>query len=376
MTRLGSKVEAALLVCISCSCWHPPDDCARIPQDMVDGFLRGWSDWAEGSAEGRWESDSTHLVSISTRVTIGGDSPEPAFFTVESFAASGCTLYVTDPQAERLVAMDLAGNVLWRAGSPGEGPGCFTGIGQVACTGGVIAVANRSLGRIDLFSKAGEWTRSIPFMQAYDLCFVDDSTLAVVSLTEPGHLVTLLGLDGTEHDSFGTWEHPTASLPGANRNLHCALVAPGLLAVTSYYANHIQLMDLETGTMRSAFSRDLPMDIPESEIGESGGMTTFSLQTFLLDVTGGPAGTIDVLLRPVALDSTIGEPGAELSGVGIVDRFDLEGRYLDSYAIPGSIGTILFDGTTLFADDWQEGTLSVMTFSEGPAGDGAGQASP
>jgi sugar lactone lactonase YvrE len=333
---------------------------------MMDGFLRGWSDWAEGSDEGLWEGDSTHLVSIRTIWTLGGDSPDPAFYTVESMAFSGETLFVTDSQAERLVAMDMAGNVLWRSGSPGEGPGCFTGIGQVACSGGAIAVTNQSLGRIDVFSRAGEWTGSIPFMQPYDICFVDDSTLAVVSLVEPGHLVTLMGLDGIEDASFGTWEHPTAALPGANRNLHCALVAPGLLAVTSYYANHIQLMDLEARTMRTAFSRDLPMDIPESEIGESGGMMTFSLQTFLIDVTAGPAGTIDVLLRPVARDSTIGGPGAELSGASIVDRFDMEGRYLDSYAIPGSAGTIMFDGTTLFADDWQEGTLTMMTFDEGP----------
>ncbi len=336
--------------------------------DSLSLLLEDWSGWAEGSDDGLWESDSSRSIHFAELSAFGGDEPSPPFFSIESFDVSGDTVIVTDRQSEQLVALrSTDGSVLWRTGQPGEGPGCFTSIGQVDCSGGLIALANQGMGRIDLFSRDGTWLESIPFMQPYDLCFLEDSLLAVVSLADPEALVTLVRVDGETLSAFGTWDHPSAALPPANRNLHCALVAPGILAVTSYYANHIQLMDLRGDSTIRSFSRNLPVAIPEPAIGGSGGMTTFSLQTWILDVAAGPSGTVDVLLRPFDEDrQTIEGPDFEPAGVSIVDRFDLEGHYLDSYAIPGSIDQLLYSDSVLYAADWRDSRLVMFGFAAGP----------
>lgn len=345
-----------------------PADGVQEP-DSLGLLLADWSEWAEGSDDGLWEHDGSRALHLIELSSFGGDEPSPPFFSIESFDVSGDTIFITDRQSEQLTALrSTDGSVLWRTGQPGEGPGCFTSIGQVDCSGGLIAVANQGMGRIDLFSRDGTWLESMPSMQPYDLCFVEDSVLAVVSLADPEALVTLVRVDGETLSAFGTWDHPSAALPPANRILHCALVAPGILAVTSYYANHIQIMDLCGDSMICSFSRDLPVDIPEPVIGGSGGMTTFSLQTWILDVAAGPSGTIDVLLRPFDDDrQTVEGPDFEPAGVSIVDRFDLEGGYLDSYAIPGSIGALLYSDSVLYAADWQESRLVIYGCAADPA---------
>ncbi|MBN1425447.1 hypothetical protein JXA88_12915 [Candidatus Fermentibacteria bacterium] len=313
--------------------------------------MRQWLQWAQGSHTDLWDEVPGKGLAFRLVRTIGGEAEDPSFYSIEAIAVAGDTIFVADQQVERLVALDSSGRLLWRAGRPGQGPGEFSGVSQIAVSDTLVAVSNLYNYRVDLFSRDGLWLRSFPARRPYDLTFLDDSTLVVVSHEEPGGLVTLFDLDGDRRASFGEWPLFSRNL-GGNRDLHCARIGTRHLAVCSYYSTRIELYECDSGRLLRAFSRPLPGKIPEPESSEhTDGGVSFALSTVLLDIFEGPTGTIDVLLRPFCRDRSTDCPPKEIAPVSLVDRFSLEGRYKGSYVLPVRAGQCVYSGGMLFLAD-------------------------
>ena len=120
-----------------------------------------WVAWAEQSGSGLWE-DGSHRFSLS-QAQVYGRSDFPPFYNVEGFSIKNGVMYVSDPLDNCLAAVDVAaGELLWKAGEQGEGPGHFNGISEVAAGDSCIAVCDMGNNRIALLSFQGEFLEYIP----------------------------------------------------------------------------------------------------------------------------------------------------------------------------------------------------------------------
>lgn len=341
-------IFAVPLLTISCMSEESPSH--SIEADSIKKELGEWKAWAESSDNGLWEGNASHSLSLELLNVYGGEENTiPAFFSVESFDVSGDTIFISDKQAQQLVAINFQGCVLWKSGGLGEGPGFFSGIAQLDVNSEYIAVANAGNARVDLFSRSGEWVNSISVLTPYDVDFLNDSVLVVVTQTSPEGFLRVFNLTGDIISVSGQW---ATHLEGwtANRDLHCKAIDECHIVVNSWYSNRNEIHSLVSPDSVLFFNRILPVDIPEPS--GSGGMVSFN--TFLLDVCVGPEGMINVLLRPFTTDRTIKIQGDNIARVGIVDRFDREGNYLDSYVIPTTCGEMIYYNGELFVSNWIE----------------------
>ncbi|NOQ23408.1 MAG: hypothetical protein GQ565_12285 [Candidatus Aegiribacteria sp.] len=335
-----------LIVIILCSCAEPHENNKdSIVSDSLSIILREWKEWSERTDEGLWEDDSEHKVTLEMLQVYGGsEAIDPPFYYIESFAVKGDTIFVSDRSTERLVAFDLDNQVLWTTEGFGEGPGHFSGISQLDVYNDVIAVANMGNGRVDIFSTDGKWSQSIQVISPYDLEILNDSVLIVVKQTSPEGCVMLLNMNGDTLSTFGAWEDHLEGF-SANRDLHCTMVDSEHLVINSYYTNRMEIYSLYTNCMISSFNRTLPVEIPEPQ-SENG---MISLNTFLLDIFIGPEGMINVLLRPFTPDKSIDTMTEDIVNLSIVDRFNHQGQYLDSYVIPVSTSQVIYSNGILYA---------------------------
>jgi hypothetical protein len=120
--------------------------------DSLSIVMNEWKDWAESSADGLWENDSSHMVTLDLLHVYGGpEEVDPPFFYPEAFTVQGDTFFVSDGGAQKLVVFNSQGEILWSTEGPGEGPGLFSGVSQLDVVGDIISVSNLGNSRIDLF---------------------------------------------------------------------------------------------------------------------------------------------------------------------------------------------------------------------------------
>lgn len=356
-TRISTPILAFLCSLVFnsfYSCSQSSSETAGSKADSLYRVLSEWKEWAEASDDGIWEGDSTHNLSFELLRIYGGElKQEPIFFSIESFAVSGDTIFIADDQTQQLIAIDFNGDLLWKVGGVGEGPGLFSGIGQIAVNKNYIIVSNMRNSRIDLFSRAGEWLKSIPAQVPFDVLFIDDTDFIVVSYQIANRIVHVYSVSGERISSFGDVEaFPTSVIGWINRDLHCALIGSDYLAVSSYYASHMELYNIKDEIHVGRFGRTLPLDIPENRIGNE-----VLLNTFMLDVFEGPEGMINVPLRPISPERTIETANHNIENISIVDRYDVNGNYLDSYIIPTIGGNMIIYNCELFVNNWVECAL-------------------
>ena len=340
--RIAISIQLVFLL-ILCSCNNS--------SGIADGpGGQSWKDWAESSDVGLWEGDISKCIKFDLIRTYGDDisSGDMLFTSIEAFAVSGDTIFVSDQCMEELVAFDLDGNLLWRFGEKGEGPGHFARIGQVAVSSTSIAVANINNSRVELISRSGKYIGTIPIQTPYDLCYLDDSTLVIISHHESNSIIHVRSIYGEVLADYGEWVSALSNFRG-NRNFHCVVIDDRHLYVNSYYENKVNCIDLLSKTQINEFSRILPMEIPANEARSDGNGMAFRLYPVMLDIFAGPENQVNVLLRPISEDGNALFEPEDQAQISIIDRFSIEGNYLDSYIVPIYAGQAVFtDSNELF----------------------------
>ena len=147
---------------------------------------------------------------------------------------------------------------------------------------------------------------------------------------------------------------------GANRDLHCLVYNSELLVLTSYYADRIEIYDIEEESRILEFNRRLPVDIPEPS--EENGFVNFN--TVILDVFIGPEGMINTLLRPFSTEKTL-DLQSGITDFCVIDRFNFEGEYLDSYVVPTKASLATYNNGNLFIANEEESEILVYKISVG-----------
>ena len=328
--------------------------------DSLALVVQEWKEWAESSDDGLWEGDSSHRIESEQLYTFGGENDvSPPFFYPEAFAVKGDTIFVSDGSTQKLVAFNLSGEILWATAGIGEGPGYFTGVSQLTVLSDKLAVINLRSARIDLFNFSGDWLQSITALNIYDVQNVNDSLFLAVKQTSEEGCILLLNSDGEMVSSFGAWEEHMDGW-SANRDLHCAVFNGEFLVLTSYYSDRIEIYDILEQNRILEFSRSLPIDIPKPAV--ENGLVNFN--TVILDVFIGPEGMINTLLRPFSSEKTLDLQNG-IADFCVIDRFNFDGEYLDSYVIPTKASLATYENGNLFVANEEESIISVYKISVG-----------
>lgn len=149
--RLAAATCALTLVCA----------CSGAPEEEWSGTLedRDGVVWINNPAT--LPEDAHPPFGLELEQTFGAESaPEDALLQfVTSVAVDGVgNVYVVDRFADRLLAFDPDGQLLWAAGQVGQGPGDVQNVLSLAWDGAdLLYVDNQSGGQVDTWTTAGEF---------------------------------------------------------------------------------------------------------------------------------------------------------------------------------------------------------------------------
>ncbi|MCD4702496.1 MAG: hypothetical protein K8S24_11625 [Candidatus Aegiribacteria sp.] len=360
MFKTSSVFLLYILVCaVGLSCQSDVDSDVSLCEELIE-----WREWLEASSPPEVETDMPLYIPSDTIL-----SPEKCnyeYYMIENFVIDRDRIFLSDGRSSTLLAYSIDGELLWKTGGKGEGPGLFSGVGEIACNGDTLAVCNHGVGRIDYFDcDTGDWISSISILWPYDLCFLPDGNLVVLSLMQ-SDLVTIFTPSGERVSSFGSWDAPGEEVfysmfSASNRNMRSTLIGDSILAVNSYFYNWCQLYNINSGELINAFKRELPFPEMEFEVrngGVVGKIHAIDIASF--------GDMIAILHRPPEESWDIssrydGVPFYEVD-FAMVDIWDTDGEYIGSFAFPRGVGRILWhDGILYGATD---GSGELIRFDE------------
>lgn len=339
-----SIMISLLVICFSCGENPIPEIETDETETAIEqpDTLTQWVSWAEKSGDGLWE-DGNHRFQLREAEVYGGQEIPP-FFNVEGFSFKGDTMYVSDPADQSLAAVSLiTGKQLWKAGEQGEGPGYFNGIGEVAVGTSVIAVCNMSNNRISLLSHSGEFLMNISIQCPYDVMWKGD-TLYVLSLAEEKPL-NMYSIQGEFLGSCGELPEELDYLRYCNRHLHGVLIQDGCVLVISRFVSGIWKIDPVTG-LTELFSETV---FPQGEIVND--LQSGRFMVLCRDIFIGPEGMVNVILPMFTEEGGRLSDGGEPQMTTVIHRYSMDGEYLDSWAMNGTVGIALMHEGQLFTVD-------------------------
>ncbi len=161
---------AVAVACISC-------------MENNNNILIQLENWMESSSPP--ENDRILSCYSFDQTIISPEQTAFEYYMVEDFIVTDSCLYVADGMSSMLLAFDSNGVLIWKSGGKGEGPGSFSGLGEIALQDSILYACNHAMGRVDCFDSAtGEWKSSIHVQWPYEVIPSHNGNLYVVSLYE------------------------------------------------------------------------------------------------------------------------------------------------------------------------------------------------
>ena len=340
------------------------------PYCHPDTLLK-WKLWAEDSDEGLWEGDQNHLITMSLVQSYSGeDDPNPPFFSMNDVAVSGDSIFIADRIGCRIVCIGIEGTVIWEAGAQGEGPGHYISLFNIAVSDNYVLAADATLDKVDIYSRSGQLLESVSIINPTDIVFVDDSSFAVLSRLEPGGDVHLYRCSGEKLLSFGegAWfEYPDHLIMREHNAFNSVMGPDSVLIVSRWETHRIFLYDIKTLNVSGNIARVFPTDVIEpefhSDTNEIGGLSYVNMGRLFI----GPEGMLNVGFAGFTSSGHITTSRDDIRAqVRIVDRYDWDWNYLDSYCIPINRSVVAFSREHgLFVNDFETGRLLRFTIQIG-----------
>lgn len=345
MTRIILVLISIFLLAVSFSCGDTAPEAETFETETTveqPDTLSRWVSWAEKSGDGLWE-DGSHRFGLSEAQVYGGQEIPP-FYNIEGLSLSGDTMYVSDPADQSLAAVSLVtGEQLWKAGEPGEGPGHFNGIGEVAAGASGIAACDMYNNRVSLLSPSGEFMTDILIQCPFDVMWKGD-TLFVLSLAAEKPL-NMYDTSGELIGSCGELPEEISYLSFINRHLHGVLAPDGSVLVISRFLSGIWRIDPVTGSTEFFAETVFPQGEIVNDLQSPGWMV------LCRDIFIGPDGMVNVILPMFTEEGGRLSDGGEPQMTTVVHRYNLNGEYLDSWALNGTVGIALMHEGQLFTVD-------------------------
>ncbi|PIE51082.1 hypothetical protein CSA37_01250 [Candidatus Fermentibacteria bacterium] len=296
----------------------------------------------ESSSDGLWEDSSQYNLNITRLHHFGGeDDPNPQFYYPVFVKVEGDTIFVTDAALQSLICIDSTGSVLWTFGEAGEGPGHFAGIGQVDVCGDYIAVVNNGLSAIELLHRDGTYVRRLSIDRPQDVSFVDSTHILVFSKIHDGGDVHCLDINTDSIlFSFGCEEWEQWPNSGSVYEIYGLYLEPATVVYLSHFEMKMFFADFENSHCFSTEIRELPFSITEHghSYDEDSNMRFDIAYPLYRSMSIGPHGEINTIFTNLMSNGEMYGPGnnSDYPPVTVIDRFDVNGNYLDSYCLPDS----------------------------------------
>ncbi len=306
----------------------------------------------ESSDDGLWEDSVRYTLHIEKIHTFGGeDNPFPPFYDPLFVELIGDTLLISDQATQTLVCMDSTGTVLWKFGERGEGPGYFAGIGQIDVCGDTIAVINNGMSAIELVRRDGTFIERLSLPERpQDISFIDSKTLLVYSKPIPGGDVHYFDIESDSIlFSFGDAEWTNCPTNSAIREIWGIYIEPNIAIYQSHFEKKLVFASISSQSSYYTSIRNLPFDIAlgDSSFSELTRMMSFVDYPLYNSVFIGPHGTINLQFRNLMSNGEMVNSGNFMNycAVTVIDRFTMDGVYLDSYCLPDSpLNGVSYDG--------------------------------
>ncbi len=271
-------VAITLVAIISCGCVSEEESRTTESREeaSVDSTLivcREWVEYLESSDDGLWESDSEYCLEYRhLGPFVSGDDLEPAVYTPFAMCSAGDTVFVTDYGPREIVALNSKGEVLWKIGGQGKGPGLFANMSTLAVSNRYLAALNYAMGRVDFFLRDGSYSHSISIALPQDIVTIDDTTFAVGSSSQPGGDIHILNSESGITESFG--EAALIEYRDITRMdlMRLCLGGNGRIAIFNRYEGLLSIYDIETEECLYTGSREYPSTLtpPAPFIGSDG----------------------------------------------------------------------------------------------------------
>lgn len=356
------------MIAISCSEEQrdtPETDISDALSIVSEAGMSEWIEYLQSSDTGLWEdSESRSPFYVSLGFLTDPESIDPYVYNPYDFCISGDTVFITDYSTQQIVALNSSGDLLWKAGGEGEGPGEFPRISTIAVSSEFVAASNYYVNRIEFFHRDGSYAMSLTFSGAQGMVFQDDSTLIVTSTLENGGEIHRVHPVSGIIDSFGEVETHDYDEVQRMDLIRVCTNGDNRLALYNRYEGLIAIYDLETKSCVFRGQRQLPATpTPPQNFTDSNGNST----RLFLPIGGnaflGPDGMLNVVITGFMEDgSFLSDPeNIDFAEYSSIDRYDWEGNYLDSYCLPDSCISHagILSGDRLVARDFSEGVLRM-----------------
>ncbi len=284
---------------------------------------------------------------------------------VKTFSINGNLLAVFDAYQHQMALFHLGGEMLWSFGSQGEGPGHYAGSIEGTLTGHGLTIRDSSLGKLDLVDNSGALRLSLADPGAQTgIALADGRVCLISSWDNNGGIVSVYdstgGLESSFGDDSGMWDPP--SMPYYR---FCVLhESTGLTAFASYKHTFICIADLNAGTVEF-HSREYPFESPDfQEVGTPEGTGGIRVFPNINSMFIGPDGMINI---QVLVPNRNGDFAAALVNYDrdytVVDRFNWNGDYLDTYLVPmPRIGSLSYSEGFFYARSYDDDLIYRFPF--------------
>lgn len=364
------KWPAALAAVLLIACGEQAEEVSIAPgMDPDDPYychpdtIARWTEWAEASDEGLWEGDPSHSVRFTWVQSYGGDQDmDPPFYSVWEGAISGDSLFIADYSGCRVVCMGVDGGVLWTRGEQGEGPGHFGSLCNVAVSDRFVLAADGMLDKVEVLDRSGQLLQLVPVSNPTDVVFVNDSTFAVLSAIEAGGEVHVYDCYGEKLSSFGEadWFSQPREVLFRMQDSYNALMAPdSVLLVSRWDTYHLYPFRLDDGTVGEDLARVYPTGVKEPQFRAQGNRVSGAFFRNMGKLFTGPEGMLNVELGNFAVNGNVlGGPDSVSAPVRLIDRYDWDWNYLDTYCLPMDGEVVAYSPEYgMFAHDYATGEL-------------------
>ncbi|NKB88153.1 MAG: hypothetical protein GKS06_08035 [Acidobacteria bacterium] len=241
--------------------------------------------WVSNPDEPLWPDDGAPRITLELEQVYGSDeSPEigilarPQFVDVDGAG----NVYVFDGQDHNLIAFEPNGDVLWRAGQQGQGPGELNRVRGLVWNGANrLYVATQAGTRIDAWDLKGNYLSSLALSDfeigdASFFSFAQPGELFLLPMTSPaaqGHVLTI-GPPWRLDRSFTMAAAPEVDMPGRSRVGSAARLTGGHITFGSVFDYEFRIFGLD-GTLGAVVKRPAEGFVPaaiDMERGSVGSM--------------------------------------------------------------------------------------------------------
>jgi len=367
-----------LLIIILISCGDAPEvsteestEYTESPYSCHPDTLEKWKEWAQNSDEGLWEEDPDHSITLTyTRSYAGEEDATPAFYSIRDLEIAGDSIFIADHKGFRIVCMGVDGSVIWDSGEQGEGPGHYNSIYSIAVNDEYVLAADAGLNKVEILDRSGELLELVTVLNPNDVLFINDSTFAVLSSLEPGGDVHVYRCSGEKLFSFGEgywYDLPENLIMRTQDSFNCLMMSDSVLLVSRWETYHIYPYHIGSRNVQSDIARPYPSEAMPPDIRFDDGVMNGMFYRNMGKLFIGPEGMLNVELPGFSTSGDILTGRNEERGcVKIVDRYDWDWNYLDSYCIPFNGGVQAYsEEYGYFVHDYETETLLRFTAQVG-----------